>query len=273
MRISRRPARDAGIVFIGPSAESIRAMGSKTAARALAMAAGAPVVPGITTRLRDGAEARASAREFGYPVLLKAVGGGGGKGMRRVDREEDLEAAFRDASSEAERAFRQRRSLHREADREAAPHRDPVLGDRHGNMVHLGERECSMQRRHQKVMEECPSPLVAQHPEHAAADGRGGHPRCARRGLLQRRHGGVSGGCDAQFLLPGNEHAAAGGASGDGTGDRARPGAAATRDRGRRDAARCGRRICAGAARPSSAASTRRIRTTTSFRRPGRSRS
>src|SRR5438552_4820787 len=96
---------DAGVVFIGPSAESIRAMGSKTEARRVAMAAGAPVVPGITTGLRDGAEARLLAREFGYPVLLKAVGGGGGKGMRRVDREEEIEAAFRDAASEAGRAF------------------------------------------------------------------------------------------------------------------------------------------------------------------------
>src|SRR5579864_1479005 len=96
---------DAGVVFIGPSAASIRAMGSKTEARRVAIAAGAPVVPGITTGLRDGAEAKLLAREFGYPVLLKATGGGGGKGMRRVDREEEIESAFRDASSEAARAF------------------------------------------------------------------------------------------------------------------------------------------------------------------------
>jgi acetyl-CoA carboxylase biotin carboxylase subunit len=155
---------DAGVVFIGPSAESIRAMGSKTEARRVAIAAGAPVVPGIMTGLLDGAEARGLAREFGYPVLLKAVGGGGGKGMRRVDREEDIEAAFRDASSEAERSFRNA-EVYIEKLIEKPRHIEiQLIGDRYGNMVHLGERECSLQRRHQKVVEECPSPLVARMP-------------------------------------------------------------------------------------------------------------
>ena len=153
---------DAGVVFIGPSAESIRIMGSKTEARRAAIAAGTPVVPGISSGLRDGAEARQFAREFGYPVLLKAVGGGGGKGMRRVDREADMEAAFRDASSEAERAFRNP-EIYIEKLIEKPRHIEiQLMGDRYGNMVHLGERECSLQRRHQKVVEECPSPLVAQ---------------------------------------------------------------------------------------------------------------
>src|SRR5436305_947882 len=96
---------DAGVVFIGPSSDSIRRMGSKTAARQMAIAAGAPVVPGID----HGAtveEVRQFGREYGYPILLKAVAGGGGKGMRRVDGEGELDAAFRDAASEAERAFR-----------------------------------------------------------------------------------------------------------------------------------------------------------------------
>ena len=96
---------DAGLVFIGPSAASIRAMGSKTAGRAAAIAGGAPVVPGTTHGVNLD-EAREFAREHGYPVLLKAVAGGGGKGMRAVHREADLEAALRDAASEAERAFR-----------------------------------------------------------------------------------------------------------------------------------------------------------------------
>ena len=154
----------AGLVFIGPSAESIRALGSKTAARQSALRAGAPVVPGT-----EGAvtleSARAFGRQNGYPVLLKAVAGGGGKGMRRVDREAELEAALRDASSEAERAFRSP-EIYLEKLIERPRHIEiQILGDEHGHMVHLGERECSIQRRHQKVIEESPSPLVARHPE------------------------------------------------------------------------------------------------------------
>ena len=155
---------DAGVVFIGPPAEAIRIMGSKTEARRAAVAAGTPVVPGISTGLRDAAEARTLAREFGYPVLLKAVGGGGGKGMRRVDGEQDMDAALRDASSEAERAFRNP-EVYLEKLIEKPRHIEiQLIGDREGNMVHLGERECSLQRRHQKVMEECPSPLVERTP-------------------------------------------------------------------------------------------------------------
>lgn len=155
---------DAGIVFIGPSADSIRAMGSKTAARQVAIAAGTPVVPGTDHGITAD-EGRDFARRYGYPVLLKAVAGGGGKGMRRVDREEDLASALRDASSEAERSFRNP-EVYVEKLIERPRHIEiQIFGDRHGNMVHLGERECSIQRRHQKVIEECPSPLIAAHPE------------------------------------------------------------------------------------------------------------
>jgi acetyl-CoA carboxylase, biotin carboxylase subunit len=155
---------DAGIVFIGPSAESIRSMGSKTAARRVAIAAGTPVVPGTDSGV-DLEAAREFGRVHGYPVLLKAVAGGGGKGMRRVDHERELEAALRDASSEAERSFRNA-EVYIERLIERPRHIEiQLIGDRHGNMVHLGERECSIQRRHQKVVEECPSPLVALHPD------------------------------------------------------------------------------------------------------------
>ena len=155
---------DAGIVFIGPSAASIRAMGSKTAARKLAIAGGAPVVPGIDHAITLD-EGREFGRTHGYPILLKAVAGGGGKGMRAVARESELEAALRDAASEAERAFRNP-AIYVEKLVEQPRHIEiQVFGDQHGNMVHLGERECSIQRRHQKVIEECPSPLVALHPE------------------------------------------------------------------------------------------------------------
>ena len=155
---------DAGIVFIGPSAASIRALGSKTEARHQAIAAGTAVVPGT-----EGAvtldEAHAFGRAHGFPLLLKAVAGGGGKGMRAVAREAELEPAFREASSEAERAFGNA-AMYIERLLERPRHIEiQLLGDRHGNMVHLGERECSIQRRHQKVVEESPSPLVAAHLE------------------------------------------------------------------------------------------------------------
>ena len=154
----------AGIVFIGPSAESIRRMGSKTAARQMAVSAGVPVVPGAHDALRDAAEAREFGARHGYPLLLKAVAGGGGKGMRRVDSAAELDAAFRDAASEAERAFKNP-ELYVEKLIERPRHIEiQLLGDRHGHMIHFGERECSIQRRHQKVMEECPSPLVVQRP-------------------------------------------------------------------------------------------------------------
>jgi acetyl-CoA carboxylase biotin carboxylase subunit len=153
-----------GIVFIGPSAESIRRMGSKTAARQMAIAAGAPVVPGAHDVLPGPAEVRAFALQFGYPLLLKAVAGGGGKGMRRVDSDAELDSAFRDAASEAERSFKNP-DLYVEKLIERPRHIEiQLMGDRQGHMVHFGERECSIQRRHQKVMEESPSPLVAARP-------------------------------------------------------------------------------------------------------------
>jgi acetyl-CoA carboxylase biotin carboxylase subunit len=160
----------AGIVFIGPSAHSIRAMGSKTAARRTAIAAGAPVVPG-TEGAVTLAEAREFARTAGYPILLKAVAGGGGTGLRRVDRESELESGLRDAASEAQRSFRNA-EVYVEKLIERPRHIEiQILGDRHGNLIHLGERECSIQRRHQKVMEECPSPLVDLRPEMRQAMG------------------------------------------------------------------------------------------------------
>lgn len=155
----------AGLTFIGPSADSIRRVGSKTAARQLAIAAGAPVLPGMREAVTDIGEAQRIAASIGYPVLLKAASGGGGKGMRRVDAEGELEGALRDASSEAERAFKDP-AVYIEKLLVNPRHIEiQVLGDHHGYMIHLGERECSIQRRHQKVIEECPSPLVAAHPE------------------------------------------------------------------------------------------------------------
>jgi acetyl-CoA carboxylase biotin carboxylase subunit len=155
---------DGGLVFIGPPADAIRKMGSKTAARQIAIAAGAPVVPGTEAAILSLDQARATAQSLGYPVLLKAAAGGGGKGMRRVDREEDLESAIRDASSEAGRAFHNDEVYLEKLVLDPRHVEIQVLGDHHGHMIHLGERECSIQRRHQKVIEECPSPLMARDP-------------------------------------------------------------------------------------------------------------
>lgn len=161
----------AGIVFVGPSAGAIRQLGSKTEARRLAKQAGTLVVPGTEASIADIDQAKRAAREVGYPVLLKAAAGGGGKGMRRVDREDELEAAVRDASSEAERAFRSGEVYIEKLVGNPRHIEIQILGDQHGHLVHLGERECSIQRRHQKVIEECPSPLVATHPEMRSAMG------------------------------------------------------------------------------------------------------
>ena len=169
-------------------------MGSKTSARRVAIAAGAPVVPGTEQGIRDYDEARRTAAAIGYPVLLKAAAGGGGKGMRRVDREPELESAMRGASSEAERAFGSG-EVYLEKLVERPRHIEiQVLGDEHGHLIHLGERECSIQRRHQKVVEESPSPLVLKHPELRDAYRRSGGPHRPRGELYQRRDPGVSGG-------------------------------------------------------------------------------
>ena len=156
-----RAVRDAGLVWIGPPAEAIAAMGSKTAARTLAIAAGTPVVPGTTTALRDADEAAQVAEQFGYPVLLKAAAGGGGKGMRVVHKREELAGALQSAQREAKNAFGDD-AVYVEKYIVGPRHVEiQVLGDQHGTMLHLNERECSVQRRHQKMIEEAPSVAVS----------------------------------------------------------------------------------------------------------------
>jgi acetyl-CoA carboxylase biotin carboxylase subunit len=156
---------DAGFVFIGPPARAIELMGSKTEARRVAKRGGAPIVPGTEEGVESPGEALRFARHAGFPVMLKAVAGGGGKGMRRVDWEAEFASAFETASSEALRAFGDGR-IYVEKLIEKARHVEiQVIGDQHGNMTHLGERECSVQRRHQKVIEESPSPLVSRMPK------------------------------------------------------------------------------------------------------------
>src|SRR5690349_6251316 len=150
----------AGLVFVGPPASAIRAMGDKTEARRRMQAAGVPIVPGTTRPLADHAQARPEAARLGYPVLLKAAAGGGGKGMRLVREEAELESAFEAAASEAKKAFGAE-DVYLEKLLERPRHIEiQILADQFGRVVGLGERECSIQRRHQKLIEEAPSLAV-----------------------------------------------------------------------------------------------------------------
>ena len=149
-----------GITFIGPTGEMIRFMGDKAKAREMMIAAGVPVVPGSEGKIDDLEEAMCLADHIGYPVILKAAAGGGGRGMRIVWKKEEFEKAFLSASSEAENAFGDG-SMYLEKYIQNPRHIEfQILSDAYGNVVHLGERDCSLQRRHQKVMEEAPSPFL-----------------------------------------------------------------------------------------------------------------
>ncbi|HEY9516334.1 MAG TPA: ATP-grasp domain-containing protein, partial [Gemmatimonadaceae bacterium] len=165
-----RAVRDAGLVFVGPPPEAIAAMGSKTEARRLVGAAGVPVVPGTTEPLRDAREAEKIAERFGYPVLLKAAAGGGGKGMRVVHAASELPAALDAARREALNAFGDD-AVYVEKYIVGPRHVEiQVLGDMYGCMLSLGERECSIQRRHQKMIEEAPSVAVTPELRRAMGD-------------------------------------------------------------------------------------------------------
>ena len=160
----------AGVTWIGPTPESIRAMALKVEAKRLASSAGVPLVPGA--ELGDGVDAAAVAVEVGYPLLVKASAGGGGKGMRIVERPEDLGDALESARREAQASFGDPTVFLERYLTESRHVEVQVFGDTHGDVVHLGERECSIQRRHQKVVEESPSPGLAPHlaePMYAAA--------------------------------------------------------------------------------------------------------
>ncbi len=190
-----RAVGEAGLVFIGPPADAVEAMGDKTAARTRMVDAGVPVVPGTNEPLGDAAEARRVAAGVGYPVLLKAAAGGGGKGMRIVRSEEEIERAFEAAGNEAQAAFGDR-SVYIEKFLEGPRHIEiQLLADRHGNTLHLGERECSIQRRHQKLVEEAPSPVLT--PEERAAMG--------ATAVAAARAVGYEGAGTVEFLYHGGE--------------------------------------------------------------------
>lgn len=148
-----------GITFIGPPPEAMEAMGGKISARKIAIEADVPVVPGTTEPLANFEEAQKVAQEVGYPVMLKASAGGGGKGMRLVNSAEELKSAYETARSEAMASFSNDEVYIEKAVVRPRHIEIQVFSDKHGNHVHLGERECSIQRRHQKVVEECPSPI------------------------------------------------------------------------------------------------------------------
>ncbi len=155
-----KAVEEAGIIFIGPSSKSVELMGSKTAARELMQRNNVPIVPGTTKKIENTEEALASAKRIGFPVMLKAAAGGGGKGMRLVYSEDDLPEALERARNESLKAFGSS-EIYMEKFIENPKHIEvQILGDQHGNYIHLFERECSIQRRHQKVVEESPSTFV-----------------------------------------------------------------------------------------------------------------
>jgi acetyl-CoA carboxylase biotin carboxylase subunit len=155
-----RACRQAGLVFIGPSAQSMDQMGRKVPSRRTVAQAGVPVVPGSEGVLESISAALQAAGQIGYPLILKASSGGGGKGMRIVESDAELKAVYETTRSEAQSSFADS-AVYLERYIEKPRHIEvQVLGDHFGNLIHLGERECSIQRRHQKLVEECPSPLV-----------------------------------------------------------------------------------------------------------------
>lgn len=155
-----RMCKENGIIFIGPPAEAIEKLGDKTAAKTLAIENGVPTVPGTADAIADPEEAKKIAQEIGYPLLIKASAGGGGKGMRVVKEEKDFESALRMSQNEAKASFGDD-SVFIEKYVEGGKHIEfQILADEHGNVIHLGERECSMQRRLQKIIEETPSVVI-----------------------------------------------------------------------------------------------------------------
>jgi acetyl-CoA carboxylase biotin carboxylase subunit len=151
---------DCNITFIGPSAEAIRKMGDKSVAKRTAKEAGCPTVPGSDGPLGDPAAGLVLAKEMGFPVMIKASAGGGGKGMRMVAEEKHFISSLNTASAEAQSAFNNGEVYLEKCILRPKHVEIQVLGDRHGNIIHLGERDCSVQRRHQKLIEEAPCPVL-----------------------------------------------------------------------------------------------------------------
>src|SRR5271154_740241 len=155
-----RAVQQAGLTWIGPPPDAIEQMGDKVAARKLMSAAGVPVVPGSPGTLETEAQVAAIAKEIGFPIMVKAAAGGGGKGLRFVENDKDLASVVRTVASEAKSSFGDGRFYVEKFLKQPRHIEVQVLADSHGNVVHVFERECSIQRRHQKVVEESPSPFL-----------------------------------------------------------------------------------------------------------------
>ena len=258
-----------GTVFIGPPSSAIEAMGSKTRARELMRAAGVPIVPGTTEPVETVDDARKVIEEtIGYPVAVKAAGGGGGKGFRVALSDDQLEAAFEGAAREGEKFFSDA-TVYLERYLPDPRHVEvQVLADSHGNVIHLGERDCSLQRRHQKLIEEAPAPAVD-----AELRARIGKIATEAAAAVNYTGAGTIEGLLAgrRVLLPRDEHPRPGGALRDRDGDRDRHRQGGDPGRGRRAAVDLpgGRASCAGTR--SSAGSTPRTRARTSPPLPARS--
>ena len=263
------PSRRQGLVWIGPPPASIELMGSKTRARQAMQAAGVPIIPGTTEPVGSAAEVVSLGAEIGYPLLIKAAAGGGGKGMKVVSSPDEAAQAFESAQREGLSYFADA-SVYVEKYLEDPRHVEvQVLADAHGNVVHLGERDCTIQRRHQKLVEETPSPAVG-----AELRARIGQIAVdAARAAGYRSAGTIEGPARARrlLLLHGDEHARPGRAHDHGARLRRRHRARADPDRV--GASRCSSRRTRSGCRGtrSSAGSTPRIRRAASCRRPGRS--
>ena len=231
-----RACEAAGIVFIGPTVEAIHLMGSKRLSKIAMLEAGVPCIPGYEGAAQDDETLVREAERIGYPLMIKASAGGGGRGMRLVHQASELQEQIRTARSEAQNAFGSGELILERAVIRPRHVEIQVFGDQHGNIVYLGERDCSVQRRHQKVVEEAPCPVMT--PELRRAMGEAAVKAAATGQLCGRRHRGIPARCQRRVLLPGNEHPPAGGTPGHRTDHRAGPGGLADP---------CGRRPAAAA--------------------------
>ena len=227
-----RAVEAAGLTWIGPPPDAIELMGSKTRARQAMQAAGVPIIPGTTDPVGSVEELLALGDELGYPLLIKAAAGGGGKGMEEVHGPDGAERAFATAQRQGQSYFANPDVYVEKLIVDPRHVEVQVLADAHGNVIHLGERDCTIQRRHQKLVEETPSPAVDARLARAHRPDR--RRRCARRRLPVGRNDRGAAHAGRRVLLHGDEHAHPGRAHGDRRGDRARsrPRASAHRARG-----------------------------------------